>query len=283
MDESLEKWKKIPEGTRRVIDGREMIRHNGRWVLAQDVTPKMDELEVRQGKRGKEYRRKGDKDWKPVDDSQAGMVAQDMDVNTFNSERLAGVKKPEFEDKPKTKKPVRTVGQRTPGKPWEYDSPFDYLKAWAVAKPKTRIGRFVFDIVNTASWLYTWHENNKDIPDSPEKQSVEQGYEDALKNFHEWCGGIDPKTDVDDVKSEDLNMLYTNLEFKMKELEKDFNNSKGKTDPDSLRIKSEYRTYQKMYDNMKSALEGGASSSREEDARQRILELRQRKQNAMND
>lgn len=276
MDESVEKWKKIPEGTHRVIDGKDMIRHNGKWVSAQNVKPEMSELEVRQGENGKEYRRRGDKDWKPADGSQAGMVAQDMDVNTFNSERLAGVTKPRYQEEKKPKRNVKPIGGSV-SKPWDYDSPMDYIKAYAFQRPKTKAGRFLFSTINTVNWLVSWYQNNKDIPDSPEKQAVDKGFEDAMRNFNNWCGGIDPKTDVDKVSSKELNEIYTNLEFKLDEMESAYQKARGKTDPESLRIKTEYRLYQKMYRNMKDEIENRGSGNKTEDAKAKIQQLRQKK------
>jgi len=229
----------------------ELINH--RWHLKD---PKMEDLEVRTSQGGgKEYRVRGTNEWRPVDDSKAGLIARDMDANTFNSEQLSGVKRPEHSQRVADKPKVFGSGYG-PGKPWTYDSPLKYLEAWALSPPKTNAGKLLFGTINTLSWFRNWSQNrNEDRKYKEQNDAIDKGFEDAMKNFHEWCGGIDPETGINKVSSKELYAIYTNLDFKMQELGPQYRNAVGKTDPDSLRIKTEYKAYKDMYNNMERAIQ----------------------------
>ena len=239
-------------GDKKQINGKTMVfNQNHRW---EAVDAGMQDLDVRTNGNTKEYRLKGTNEWKPVDDSQAGMVAQDMDATEFNSEAFSGVSSPKRQERQRKRPKVFGNGTR-PSKPWNYDSPAKFLEAWATKPPSTKIGRFLFDTVNTMSWFKTWMDNREeDKKYEAQYKAVENGVENAQKNFHNWCGGIDPTTDLDKVSVDDINEIYTNLEFKLKEMDDQYQKARGKTDNDSLQTKAEYKAYLSMYNKMQKEL-----------------------------
>ena len=142
------------------------------------------------------------------------------------------------------------------GKPWNYESPADYLLAYATRPAKTKAGKYLFDIFNTVTWMNDWYNGKKQKKVAEEQsKAINQGFEDALKNVNTWLDGIDPSTDIDRVPPSKLNDLYKHLGEKERELAVKAEQAKGKTDPESLRIRAEYKVYSDMFAKMDADVE----------------------------
>ena len=167
-----------------------------------------------------------------------------------------GATRPKDVPPPKQRKP-HTLGTGMPvGKPWNYKSPMDYLIAYSVRPAKTKAGRFLFNTFNTLSWMNNWYRGKKDKRVTEEQsKAVNDGFESALKNVNDWLDGIDPSTDLDSVDSATLSKLHRNLQQKESELASKYESVKGNTDPESLRIKAEYKVYADMFAKMDKDLQ----------------------------
>jgi hypothetical protein len=273
----IRKYKKIPEGTQRMIDGRMHTRHNGEWI-PNDSKP-MDVRNAPNG--GRQYRRQGDKEWRNVDDSKEGIIAQDADVNTRNSDAIAdrlGARRPRNAPSRSQDKKIMAFGSNgMVGKPWSYKSPLDYLKAYALRSPKTKAGRLLFDTINTTNWFVTWSRNKSRAKAENEQiKAVDDGYEDAMRNVYEWTDNIDPSQSVDSISSVQLNRMYKELNKKLSEMEDQYEDMRGRTDPDALRFKTEYKAYRDMYGTLDRM-------ARDEESRRRAFDESERRANEQRD
>ena len=246
----------------KVENGRTYELINSRWHL-KDATE--DDVEVRNGRNGKEYRVKGTDQWQPIDDTTQGEIAGRMNANTVNRDAIAGDLRPD-KARPDKVKGTQLGGTRA-DKPWRYDSPMAYIIAYAKSEPKTKIGRYLFSTINTLSWLDAWYKNKH--PETPETEAIDSGYKDAVRNIDGWLGNIDPAKDLDKITSKDLGYAYKQVQNKMESLYPKYKQAQGKTDPESIRIKTEYKTYQKFFDKMDSDIKGRKSN---EDRQKRFAE-----------
>lgn len=181
------------------------------------------------------------------------------DEQQFNTEQFMaqqGAVRPKDIAPPK-RSPPKTLGTGSMiGKPWNYKSPQDYLLAYATRPAKTKAGKFMFNTFNTLSWITDYYKGKAQSKASEEQsKAVNEGFETALKNVNSWLGDIDPSTDIDFVPSSKINQLYREIGKKESELAEQYQACKGKTDPESLRIKSEYKVYADMYAKMDADLQ----------------------------
>ena len=186
--------------------------------------------------------------------------------------------KPVLNEKQQTPR-SKPLGQNSMAPPWNYDSLSAYFQAYAFSRPKTKAGKFFFDVINTANWLND-DRRKKQLERMEEKQrkAVENGFQRAMQQFNQIAGNPDPKTGLRDFKADDLRRTLRALKDQLDSMQEQRRAYAGQKTPEAMQFMSEYATYKNLHDLMVNTAREYNRNARMTNAQNRVQAQQQAQQ-----